>query len=87
VIIMTLATRAEAIFLSSLQPSEQPTLEQVGAAIRCSRRTHGGISGCALAFASEYGEHPDVSSDRMRWALSVVAAAALAPSPSRPIAA
>jgi hypothetical protein len=78
VIIMTLATQAEAIFVSTLQPSDRPTFNQVVAAIRCSRQAHGGVTGCAVAFAAEYGEHPEMSSDRMRWALSLVAGSSTA---------
>ena len=73
---MTLTTKAEALFLSGLQPSEHPTVDQVAAAIGWSLRTHGGVSGCAGAFAAEYGEHPEESANRMHWALSLVADAA-----------
>jgi uncharacterized membrane protein len=75
VIAMTLATRAEALFVSTLQPSDHPSRHQVQAAILLSRRTHGGVIGCAIDFAAEYGEHPEASVDRMRWALGLVAAA------------
>jgi hypothetical protein len=78
VIIMTVATQAEALFVSSVQPSDHPTANEVLAAIQISLKTHGGASGCAVSFATEYGEHPEVSADRMRWALSQVAASAMA---------
>lgn len=70
---MLLATKAEALFISSLQPSQRPTAEQVTAAIRASLRSHGGAGGCAGACAAEFGEHPDTARDRMKWALSAVA--------------
>ncbi len=73
---MTLATLAEAVFVSSLQPSEHPTADQVAAAIGRSLRRHGGVSGCAGIFAAEYGEHPEESASRMHWALSLAANAA-----------
>jgi hypothetical protein len=76
VIVMTLATLAEAVFVSSLQPSEHPTAAQVNAAIGRSLQIHGGVAGCAGAFAAEYGAHPEESADRMHWALSLVADAA-----------
>jgi hypothetical protein len=76
VIVMTLTTMAEAVFVSRLQPSEHPTAAQVASAIGDSLRIHGGVSGCAGAFAAEYGEHPEESAHRMHWALSVVADAA-----------
>ncbi|HEY2041357.1 MAG TPA: hypothetical protein VGH11_01680 [Jatrophihabitans sp.] len=71
---MTKATSAEALFVSNLQPSDHPSAEQVITAIRGSLADNGGESGCVVAFVSEYGEHPDEAADRMRWALSVVAA-------------
>jgi hypothetical protein len=67
---MTLAIWAEALFLSCLQPSDDPTLDEVAAAIGCSLKTHGGVAGCADAFAAQYGEHPELACRRMRWALS-----------------
>jgi hypothetical protein len=70
---MTRASRAEALFISSLQPSQHPTREQLVAAIRTSLREHGGVNGCAGEAAAEYGDHPDTSADRMRWALAVAA--------------
>jgi hypothetical protein len=77
---MNHTARAEALFLSHLQPSEHPTPAQIAAAIRVTLRQRGGVAGCAAALAEEYGEHPETAAARMRWALSVVATrAALAP--------
>jgi hypothetical protein len=75
VIPMTLTRRAEALFTSSLQPSDQPTPAQLRTAIIASVRTHRGIRGCAVALATEYGEHPETAAERMRWALTAAAAA------------
>ncbi len=72
---MTLANRAEALFTSSLQPSDRPTPHQIRAAIVASIRSHRGIRGCAAILAAEYGEHPEAAAGRMRWALTVVATA------------
>ncbi len=69
---MPSATAAEAVFASSLQPSEQPTPAQVRSAIRASLRLHHGARGCAAVCAAEYGAHPETAPARMRWALSVV---------------
>jgi hypothetical protein len=69
------ASRAEALFNSPLQHSDSPTSPQIRAAIRASLRAHRGVRGCAAALAAEYGEHPEIAAERMRWALSVVAAA------------
>jgi hypothetical protein len=78
VIVMTLATSAEALFISSLQPSQHPSRDQIVAAIRVSLREHGGVKGCAGEAAAEYGEHPETSVSRMRWALAAVAEAVAA---------
>jgi len=71
---MTHTARAQALFLSYLQPSEHPAPAQVAAAIHASLRCHGGVAGCAAALAAEYGEHPETAAARMRWALSLAAA-------------
>jgi hypothetical protein len=76
---MTLASTAEAVFASNLQPSDRPTAEEVRDAIRASLRQHGGRCGCAAACAAEYGEHPETATERMRWALT---AAVLAGAPT-----
>ena len=68
---MGLATQAEALFVSSLQPSDEPTLDDVLAAIAVNLRVRG-ATGCADVLAAEYGAHPDEAAHRMRWALSLV---------------
>jgi hypothetical protein len=72
VMTMTLASNAEALFLSRLQPSDRPSADQVAAAIRISIVEHGGICGCIGDFAAAYGEQPELAAERMRWALSLV---------------
>jgi hypothetical protein len=72
---VTLSARAEALFTSALQRSDRPTAGQIRDAIAASLRFHGGSDGCAAALAAEYGEHPETASARMRWALSLAAAA------------
>ena len=69
---MSPATLAEALFASTLQPSDSPTPDQIRAAIRSSLRAHRGSRGCAAACATEYGNHPETAVQRMRWALSLV---------------
>jgi len=71
---MSLAVSAEALFVSLLQPSEHPTPAEVEAAVDDSLRNFGGASGCACSLAAEYGDHPEVAADRMRWALELTAA-------------
>jgi hypothetical protein len=75
---MRLTTQAEAVFASSLQPSDHPTANEVISAARRSLQINGGVSGCIAAFAAEYGEHPEASANRMRWVLSLVAGVATA---------
>jgi len=69
---MTSETSAEALFTSSLQPSQHPTTSQIDAAIRTSLQNHHGARGCAAACAAEYGEHPETAVARMRWALTQI---------------
>jgi uncharacterized membrane protein len=66
--------RAEAVFVSDLQPSDRPTSTEVAAAVQASLRACGGATGCAAAVAAEYGEHPETAASRMRWALMLVEA-------------
>jgi hypothetical protein len=68
---MEQTVRAEALFLSDLQPSQCPTSEQIAAAVEAALRRLGSV-GCAAATAAEYGEHPDTAPARMRWALAAL---------------
>ncbi len=61
------AARADALFASTLQRSDEPTALQVERAIAAATRTFGDI-GCAARVAQEYGEHPETAAGRMRWA-------------------
>jgi hypothetical protein len=72
--ISQLRQRAEALFVSSLQPSDRPAPQQVRAAIAASLRAYRGASGCAARMAAEYGEYPEQAASRMRWALQLAAA-------------
>ena len=67
------AVRAEALFASSVQSSDQPTGIEVRGAVAATLRKFG-IRGCAAAVAGEYGEHPETAVPRMRWALQLAAA-------------
>ena len=68
------AVRADALFASALQRSDEPGAEQVGRAIAAAVRAFG-ARGCAARVAQAYGEHPETAVTRMRWALATVAAA------------
>jgi hypothetical protein len=62
------AVRAEALFVSALQGSEEPSTEQVRLAVITTMRAFGG-RGCAERVAQEFGDHPETAIARMRWAL------------------
>ncbi len=67
------AVRAEALFASSVQSSDQATDVEVRGAVAATLRKLG-IRGCAAAVAVEYGEHPETACGRMAWALATVRA-------------
>lgn len=67
---MTLTSRAEALFASSLQPSDLPDSRQADLVIGATLRTLG-ADGCIAVMAAEFGEHPESAAERMRWALAV----------------
>lgn len=61
----------EALFVSPLQPSWEPSAEQVGAAVEAMVLLHGS-EGCAELVAQEFGDHPLESAERMRWCCRAV---------------
>ena len=61
----------EALFASELQRSDAPTAEMVAEAIRRAMRQFG-IRGCVSRMAQEFGDHPDMAADRMRWVRQLV---------------
>ena len=63
--------RTEALFVSDVQRSQQPTPELIRAAVVRTVHRFGG-TGCAAMVAQEFGEHPDSAVGRMRWARSAV---------------
>ena len=65
--------RADALFVSVLQCSQQPTAPQVEQAITAAIRAFGDL-GCAALVAQEFGEHPEIAVSRMRWARVTAAA-------------
>ena len=66
------AARADALFASTLQRSDEPSAVQVKQAIAAATRAYGDL-GCAARVAQEYGEHPETAAGRMRWARTAVA--------------
>jgi hypothetical protein len=65
------AVRADALFVSSLQRSEEPTAGQVRQAVATAVRVFGS-QGCAERVAQEFGDHPETAATRMRWARTTV---------------
>lgn len=76
------AVRAEALFVSALQRSEEPSTDQVRQAVTAAVRALGS-RGCAERVAQEFGDHPETAAARMRWACTVTRAAfAAGPAPA-----
>jgi hypothetical protein len=66
------AARADALFVSALQRSEELSTGQVRQAVASAVRAFGS-RGCAERVAQEFGDHPDTAVARMRWARTVAA--------------
>lgn len=66
------AARADALFASTLQCSDEPSAWQVRQAIAVAVAAHGS-RGCTARVAQTFGEHPEAAVTRMRWALTTVA--------------
>ena len=65
------AGRADALFASALQRSDDPSAAQVRQAVAAAIRAFG-TRGCAAQVAQAYGEHPETAVPRMRWARETV---------------
>jgi hypothetical protein len=63
--------RCAALFVSGLQRSDTPAAEMVAEAIRHTMRQLG-TRGCAGRMAQEFGDHPEMAADRMRWVRQLV---------------
>ena len=66
--------RADALFASALQRSDEPSPGQVRRAIAAAVAAYGG-PGCAARVAQAFGEHPETAVTRMRWVRAMVARA------------
>ncbi|MFB9183101.1 hypothetical protein ACFFX1_33630 [Dactylosporangium sucinum] len=66
--------RAEALFASVLQASQQPTPLQIRTAVTQTLRRLG-VNGCTARVAGEFGEHPETAAARMSWALEMIRSA------------
>jgi hypothetical protein len=65
------AVRAEALFLSTLQPSGSPSPDQIRRTVTTTLQRLG-ARGCAAQLAAEFGDRPDTSVARMSWALATI---------------
>jgi hypothetical protein len=65
-------TRAFALFTSLIPTGSRPTRAEVDRAIVAAIRTWGGSAGCVAEVAYAYGERPETSAPRMRWARTIV---------------
>ncbi|GAA2625508.1 hypothetical protein [Paractinoplanes durhamensis] len=65
------AVRTEALFLSYVQRSQQPSADIIREAVTDTVHRLG-EDRCAELVAQEFGEHPDCAPDRMRWARTAV---------------
>jgi len=76
------AVRADAVFVSGLQPRDELSATKVRRAVAAAIRAFG-CSGCAGRVAQEFGDHPETAVIRMRWARAVAreAFAGSAPEP------
>jgi hypothetical protein len=63
--------RTEALFVSHLQRSHDPSAESIRATVAATVDRLGPI-GCAALVAQEFGEHPECAPVRMRWARHAV---------------
>jgi len=69
--LLTDDVRIEALFVSDVQRSQQPTAELIRAAVTATVDRLG-PGGCAALVAQEFGEHPDCALGRMQWARRAV---------------
>lgn len=80
-----ITARAEALFASDLSARCHPSEAAIAAAVRNAVRAHGGVRGCGGVVAA-YGEHPEITAARMRWARQLVEAI-YSPAPTYEVAA
>jgi hypothetical protein len=64
--------RAQALFVSDVTATSEPSPVEVARAISWALRMYGGVQGCAAEVAAAYGDYPETAAPRMRWARGVV---------------
>jgi hypothetical protein len=72
---------ADALFASVLQCSDNLSAGQARKAIAAAVRAYSGL-GCVQRVAQEFGDHPEVAVNRMRWARAVAGELFASPSAS-----
>lgn len=70
----TMVVWADALFVSALQRSDDPSAAHVRHVIAAAIREYGG-QGCAERVAQEFGDHPEIAVVRMRWARALASEA------------
>jgi hypothetical protein len=66
------ALRADALFASALQRSDELSPGQIRQAVAVALDAYG-VAGCAGRVAQEFGDHPETAVARMCWARAAVA--------------
>jgi hypothetical protein len=66
------ALQADALFVSTLQRSDELNASRIWRAVAVTLTAYGG-AGCAGRVAQEFGDHPETAAVRMRWARTTVA--------------
>ncbi len=67
-----ITARATALFASDLPYQWHPGEAAVEAAIISAITACGGVDGCVSALAAAYGDHPETSVPRMKWARQTI---------------
>ena len=63
--------QCQALFASTLQPSDAPGADVVAEVISATVQQIG-ADGCTGRMAQEFGEHPEAATERMRWIRSLL---------------
>jgi hypothetical protein len=63
--------QCQALFASTLQPSDAPGADVVAEAISVTVQQLG-TDGCTGRMAQEFGDHPEAATERMHWARSLL---------------
>lgn len=76
---------AEALFVSDLQMSQNPPVEDVREEILRSLLRHGS-DGCTAAMATAFGDYPDTAARRMAWSREMISFAYAGATAAQPLA-